>query len=94
MTVTRNREDPNVDVVDECDVAGVQLVWLRERGADQAGHVIVLEASDGAERHGPYERAQAKLVFESMRSALLAAARQQSARLRNIVRRREGTPAR
>jgi hypothetical protein len=78
-----------MDLVEGCELAGLQLSWLRQRGAGDAGHFIVMAGLNDPERteRGPMPRQHAMLVFEAMRSALIAAARQQTARLRTIIRR-------
>ncbi len=79
----------DMDVVEHCELAGVQLTWLRQRAAGDAGHYVVLAANDEPSENarGPLGRQQAMLVFEAMRAALIEAARQQSARLKRIMRR-------
>jgi len=80
-----------IDIVDFCELSGVQLHWLRERAADEAAHYVTLEATGAQppQRHGSYTRTQARVVFEAMRAALVAAARQQSTRLQRLVQRRQ-----
>ena len=74
------------DVVEAVELAGVQLSWLRERGA-AAGHFVVLAPTHDEEavERGPYSRSEARLAFEAMSAALLSAARQQTARLRSLM---------
>jgi hypothetical protein len=79
------------DVVQSSEHAGVRVTWLRRRGGEgDPGHVIRLAplADDEAtEELGPYERKQAAQVYDAIGAALLAAARQQRARLRGIMQR-------
>ena len=75
----------STDVIDSCGVAGVTLTWLRKRGVE-GGHWVTMQARDDVEasNHGPFDRSTADLAYESMRAALLAAGRQQTAQLRRI----------
>lgn len=75
----------STDVVDTCEIAGVTVTWLRERSSD-GGHHVVMRPRDNVttSNHGPFDRSEARLAYESMRAALLCAAQQQTARLRRI----------
>lgn len=79
------------DVVQSSERAGVRVTWLRRRDGTGANHLVAIQPLDGEEQGeslGPFDRKQAALVYDATQGALLVAARQQRARLRQIMDRR------